>query len=99
MEAILENNPTTLVITGNDGNPGNNAPKSSNSKALTVVGVYPNSISDIGNQWEQNGLAVIGPIPDHFPAIPDKYKVLKIDGETRTVSGEWIYRDSQGKFL
>lgn len=99
MEAILEENSSTLIITGNDGNTGNNASVSSTREALGEIDLYPNSISDTGNQWEQTDLSINTLVHDDPPDIPQRYKVLKIEGETAPLSGQWIYRDSQGKFL
>lgn len=99
MEAIIEENPTAHVISGNVGNIGNKMPESSNSKALTIGSLSPNGVSRTENQWEQTELTINTFSPDDSPVIPHRYKALKIDGETVPQSGQWIYRDSQGKFL
>ncbi len=99
MDAIIEENPATLVVTGNVENIGNSTCISSASKALDETDLCPIGSFDTGNRWEQTDLSINVPIPDDPPTIPDRYKTLKIDGETASMSGQWIYRDSQNRFL
>jgi hypothetical protein len=99
MEAILEENPATLVIAGNGGNSGNSTSISRTGMAFDGIGLYPTVVSDTGNEWEQTDLSINTTIFDDLQVIPPRYQVLKIDGETAPLSGQWIYRNSQGKFF
>ena len=89
MDTIVEENPATAINTGNIGNTGNKTLASSKNKTSDNAELYPNSVSVIGNQWEQEDL----------PTVPAQYMTLKIGSEYTTLSGQWAYRDHQGKFL
>ncbi|RFC31932.1 MAG: Uncharcterized protein, DUF927 family [Candidatus Nitrotoga sp. MKT] len=99
MEAILQDPLQTLIFAGNVGNRGNSAAISSNSAALEDIGLYPNVDMEAGNNWEPHSEALVGPAPENLPVIPERLKVLDIDGEAAALSGQWTYRDQQGKFL
>ena len=102
MEAIIEENPDTHVSSGNGGNTGNSGngePMSSSGAASGEIDLFPNGVSDTGNRWEHGDEAIVDLAPDDLPAIPDRFKVLDIGGEKVPLSGQWVYRDKQGKFL
>ena len=102
MEEIIEENPDTHVSSGNGGNTGNSGngePMSSSGAASGEIDLFPNGVSDTGNRWEHGDEAIVDLAPDDLPAIPDRFKVLDIGGEKVPLSGQWVYRDKQGKFL
>ena len=89
MEEIIEENPDTHVSSGNGGNTGNGEPVSSSGAASGEIDLFPNGVSDTGNSG--NGEPVSR---NHLPAF-----ILDIGGEKVPLSGQWVYRDKQGKFL
>ena len=99
MEAIIEVNQDTRVFSGNGGNIGNNVPISSIDATSGELDLFPNLVSETENRWEQGDSAIITTTPVDLPAIPDRYKVLDIGGKKVPMSGQWTYRDQQGKFL
>ena len=54
MEAILQENPDTLIFAGNTGNSGNGEAISSSGAASEEIGLFPGLIP------HQDGLALIG---------------------------------------
>jgi len=99
MEAIIEENPNTLVSSGNAGNTGNSEPISSSGAASGEIDLFPNKVSDTGNRWEQGDAAIVAIAPDDLPVIPSRLKVLDIGGEKVPLSDQWVYHDKQGNFL
>ncbi len=102
MEEIIEENPDTLIFAGNVGNSGNSGNSeaiSSSGAASEDFGLFPNGVLEAGNNWEPHDEALVVPAPENLPVIPDRFKVLDIGGEKVPLSGQWTYRDKQGKFL
>lgn len=99
MEAIIEENPDTLVSSGYVGNIGNSEVTPNNNVALEACEVFPNANSDTGYNWEQADAAVVVPATEDTPAMPERFKVLNVGTETVELSGQWAYRDKHGKVL
>ena len=99
MEAILQENPDTLIFAGNVGNSGNSEAISSSGTASGEIGLFPNGVLEAGNNWEQAEAKVDVPAHEDAPAIPERFKFADIGSETVKVSAQWAYRDQHGKVL
>jgi len=97
MEKTIEANQTSDVVTGNNGNNVNTELISSNGAPLQEAALYPNKDSDVGNRWEQEDSAI--DLAPENPPIPDRLKVIDVDGGKITASGQWAYRNGKGEVL
>ena len=53
MEAILQENPDTLIFAGNVGNSGNSESISSSGATSRDIDLFQNGVLESGNSWEQ----------------------------------------------
>ena len=99
MEAILQENPDTLIFAGNVGNSGNSESISSSGATSRDIDLFQNGVLEAGNSWEQAEAKVDVPAHEDAPAIPERFKFADIGSETVKVSAQWVYRDQHGKVL
>ena len=99
MEAIIEEMPRMLILSGYIGNAGNSEAPPNQAVVIGDLKAFPNGIDDAGYNWEQTDAEVVFPVTEDIPVIPDRYKTLDIGAETVPVSDQWAYRDAQGKIL
>ena len=99
MEAILQENPDTLIFAGNVGNSGNSESISSSGATSRDIDLFQNGVLESGNSWEQAEAKVDVPAHEDAPAIPERFKFADIGSETVKVSAQWVYRDQHGKVL
>lgn len=99
MVTIIEKKITSAITTGNGGNTRNKSPESLNSKTPNSAELFPNHTFATGNQREQADTAIKYSVANDLPAVPARYSVLDIDGETVPLSCQWAYRDSTGNIL
>lgn len=97
MEKTIEANQPSDVVTGNNENNVNTELISSNGAPLQEATLYPNKDSDVENRWEQDDSAI--DLAPENPPIPDRLKVIDVDGEKITASGQWAYRNGKGGLL
>ena len=98
MEATNDLIEHSLIFPGNIGNIGNTSDISSNEANLAETELYPNKDSGDGNKWEHDNSA-IDLVPEDPPPIPDRLKVISVDGKKITVSDQWTYRNGKGEVV
>lgn len=99
MGSIIELTTDTLNLLGDTGNAGSSENLSSICAAPDQNNGFPTDISHNENKREQCDENIAIQPADSYPAIPERFMMLEINGEKVEQSGKWTYRDEHGKVL